>query len=660
MSLVPIVLLGLILGAFIRTRVAEQALDHARRSGVIVTRLGIQPLLSPRDVSHGLTRKNLATFDRALKAGRFGEDVLRLKIWNRDGDVVYSDDRDLVGRSQEPSHEFEDALEGEVASEIEEAEHGHGENARDDHLQSEGRVLEVYVPMRFESSSRVEGVFEIYLPYEPTAARIERDTRNLYLVLLGGLVLLWLALFRIVARASRTMRRQAEELREHSEKNEYQALHDELTGLPNRNLFRDRIEQALLAARRGGHEAAVMLMDLDRFKEVNNTLGHRHGDGVLQQVGPRLRAALRESDTVAHLGGDEFAILLPKLADPASAMYVAEKIRSALHEPFLVQGLALDIDASTGIALFPEHGEDADTLIQRADVAMYLAKAARSGCEVYTAEQDHHSAARLSLLGELRRAIDWGELVLHYQPKARLQTGEITGVEALVRWQHPVRGFVPPDEFVPLAEHTGLIKQLTARVLDEGLRQCREWLDQGLEIDIAVNLSMRNLLDAQLPDEVARLLERWDVPPQRLTLEITESTIMADPARALTIVSRLSDIGVGLAIDDFGTGYSSLAHLKRLPVEEIKIDKSFVMNMHANEDDAVIVRSTIDLAHNLGRTVVAEGVENEDIMQVLRTLGCDTAQGYHLSRPVPPDTLSEWLASQCRDHGAHREGASAP
>ena len=265
-------------------------------------------------------------------------------------------------------------------------------------------------------------------------------------------------------------------------------------------------------------------MDLDRFKEINDTLGHHHGDAVLQQIGPRLRAVLRESDTLSRLGGDEFAIVLPNVPDPAAAMKVVEKLRRSLVEPFLVQGLSLEVDACVGIAMYPEHGDDVDTLIQRADVAMYLAKAARSGCEIYTASKDHHSASRLALLSELRSAISTGELVLHYQPKANIATGRIDGVEALVRWEHPTRGLIPPDEFIPLAEHTGLIRELTADVMCQAMVQCRRWLDEGMEMGISVNLSMRNLLDKRFAQDTAELLEVWNVPSSLLTLEITEST----------------------------------------------------------------------------------------------------------------------------------------
>jgi diguanylate cyclase (GGDEF)-like protein len=439
-----------------------------------------------------------------------------------------------------------------------------------------------------------------------------------------------------VSRASRTLRRQAEE-------NEYQALHDTLTSLPNRTLFRDRIEQAILQARREDSRFSLLIMDLDRFKEINDTLGHRNGDLILQAIGPRLRGVLRDVDSIARFGGDEFAVLLPGAASADAAIRVAEKIAAALSKPFMLKGLTLDVEASIGISLYPDHGNDVDTLIQRADVAMYMAKEAHAGFEVYAADRDQYTPKRLALLGELRRALENKELVLFYQPKADIQTGKVTDVEALLRWQHPEHGLTFPDDFIPLAEHTGLIRPLTLYVLNEALKQCYEWQQQGIELGVAVNLSARNLLDSELPSDVARLLETWGVEPRLLKLEITENTIMVDPPKALEVLTKLRELGVGLSIDDFGTGYSSLSYLRKLPVDELKIDRSFVMNMPQSENDQQIVRSTIDLSRNLGLKVVAEGVETKDIWRDLASLGCDVAQGYYLTRPIPPQELVEWL-----------------
>lgn len=387
-----------------------------------------------------------------------------------------------------------------------------------------------------------------------------------------------------------------------------------------------------------------MIMDLDRFKEINDTLGHQSGDRVLKETARRLTRTLRETDTIARLGGDEFAILMPNVPDPAVSLNVADKISHALNQPFMVQGLTLDVRTSIGIALYPDHGKDPETLIQRADIAMYLAKSAKTGVEIYTSERDQYSPSRLALVGEMREAIDHQEFLLHYQPKVSLKTGIVGGVEALVRWQHPLRQLIPPDEFIPLAEHTGLIEPITRYVIEEALKQIRQLREEHADLSVAVNLSARSLLDENFPDYVAESLRRFKVPPSSIQFEITESTVVSDPKRALGVLSRLSQMGVLLSIDDFGTGYSSLSQLRRLPLDEIKIDKSFVLNMMADENDLVIVRSTIDLGRNLGLQVVAEGVETKDIWDKLNELGCDYAQGFYNSRPMPGDELMRWLS----------------
>jgi diguanylate cyclase (GGDEF)-like protein len=385
-------------------------------------------------------------------------------------------------------------------------------------------------------------------------------------------------------------------------------------------------------------------MDLDRFKEVNDTFGHHYGDLLLEQLGARLGSVLRDSDTIARLGGDEFAILLPT-ASVEDATQIATRVLQVLEQGFSLGTLNLDIDASIGIALAPAHGSDADTLLRRADVAMYVAKRSGSAYAVYSFDQDQHSPSRLALVGELRRAIDQHELSLYFQPKVDYQLGRITCVEALVRWQHSQHGLLGPDQFVPLAEQTGLIRPLSAWVLEAALRQCHQWRQAGFDLAVAVNLSMRNLHDPEIPEMIRRLLARWGVPPARLVVEITESSLMADAARAMDVLTRLRDMGIGISIDDFGTGYSSLAYLKRLPVDELKIDKSFVLHMGSDENDAAIVRSTIGLAHDLGLTVVAEGVEDEAVWDLLGALGCDLVQGYYISRPQPAAELTAWLAA---------------
>ncbi len=446
-----------------------------------------------------------------------------------------------------------------------------------------------------------------------------------------------------------TQRKEAEAaLLSQAELNAHQALHDALTGLANRTLFRSLIDHAVKPRRRTDARAAVLVMDLDGFKEINDSLGHAAGDELLVELGRRLKAALRSSDTVARLGGDEFGVLLPQARIPADVLRAVTRMQAAVGSPITIQGLSLSLEASIGIALYPDDGRDVETLLQCADGAMYHAKREKSGWAFYDPSRVRHDTARLTLTNELRHALDQRELVLYYQPKAILADGEVHAVEALLRWNHPLRGLVPPDEFIPMAQQTSLIKPLTLYVIDEALRQCRSWQDDGLRLAIAVNLSARTLVDADFPTQVAGLLERWHVDPALLEFEITESAMLADPLRTKVILEQLSAMGIRLSVDDFGTGYSSLAYLKRLPVNEIKVDRSFVMNMDEDEDDATIVRSTIDLGRNLGLDVVAEGVENERVWDRLKALGCTAAQGYYLSRAVPAPELRTWLLQRRR------------
>jgi diguanylate cyclase (GGDEF)-like protein len=422
------------------------------------------------------------------------------------------------------------------------------------------------------------------------------------------------------------------------------AYYDALTDLPNRTLFQNRLEQAVNNAIRDRSPLAVMIMDLDTFKEINDTLGHLMGDAVLRKIGHRLAAGLRESDTVARLGGDEFAVMLPNVGR-TGAQLAARKLLALVQEPLAVEGVNLDVHSSVGIAMFPEHGTEAEILIQRADVAMYVAKHDRSGFEVYAPELDRHSPERLALMGDLRHAISRDELRVHYQPKINLKTNQIFGVEALVRWQHPELGLIMPDRFIPMAEQTGAVRPLTLWMLERALQQCLEWKRQGVDLVAAVNLSPRNLQDVDLPERVRSLLELLGAPAQMLELEITESVIMSDPLRALQVLTRLNKMGLRLAVDDFGTGYSSFSYLRKLPVHEIKIDKSFIDDMRQQHDE-VIVQSTIELAHNLGLTVVAEGVQDKETFERLRELGCDSAQGDYLSVPLDGPNVLPWLRAR--------------
>jgi diguanylate cyclase (GGDEF)-like protein len=424
---------------------------------------------------------------------------------------------------------------------------------------------------------------------------------------------------------------------------ERESMHDLLTGLPNRRLLLERTNEAVDEARESGSHAALFLLDLDRFKEINDTLGHLVGDDLLQLVGRRLTAVLRPGDVIARLGGDEFAMLVPHLEDPRAALDLAERVRLSLVEPFRHDGLSHEIEGSIGIALHPAHGSDFETLLQRADIAMYVAKERGTGVQVYSTEIDRHSTARLGMVAELRTALEQHDLELHYQPKADLRTGDVVGVEALLRWRHATRGMVPPDEFLPLAEQTGLMRGITKFVLDEALRQLSVWWRQGLKIHCAVNVSARDLYDRGFAELLKSRIEQYGVPPRALMVEVTESSLMADPSRAASTLLSLAGLGVGVSLDDFGTGYSSLVHLKRLPVSEVKIDRSFVIRMDVNDDDAAIVRSIIDLSGALGLRTVAEGVETRDAWDRLAVYGCDAAQGWYLAKAMPADVVTHWL-----------------
>ena len=423
---------------------------------------------------------------------------------------------------------------------------------------------------------------------------------------------------------------------------ERDARHDPLTGLPNRAHFRQVLDERLDDGRNAWAQVAILLLDLDRFKEVNDTLGHDAGDHLLRQIGPRIAGALGGDGLVARLGGDEFGVLLEG-TDDAAARARAAAIVAGLEEPFAVDDGLLDVEASIGIALYPEHGTTTETLLQRADIAMYRAKSRQHAVELYSPEHDHHSRRQLSLLADLRRALGNDELVVHYQPQVNLMTGRVETVEALVRWQHPREGLLSPAEFVPLAERTGLIRPLTTDVLAQALRQTAHWRDRGLDLVVSVNLSARNLHDPHLSAQLRDLLAANRLPARHLQLELTESSIMDDPERAGTVLRSLDQLGVRLAIDDFGTGYSSLAYLQRLPVDEIKIDRSFVAGMADRPADRVIVDSTIDLARNLGLTVTAEGVETETVLGLLRAAGCHSVQGYFVSPAVPAGELEALL-----------------
>lgn len=419
----------------------------------------------------------------------------------------------------------------------------------------------------------------------------------------------------------------------------YQAYHDSLTGLPNRSLLHEHLDKALSVP---NNQLAFMIIDLDRFKEINDSLGHRSGDILLKMIGPRLQDILGEDDVLSRLGGDEFAILLKTHYLVDDVVKMAKLLLTAITEPFDLEGMQIQIDASIGIAISPLHSDDGSTLMRYADVAMYHAKTNKLGYSIYNRELDSHSPRRLALFGEIRHAIDTNQFTLYYQPKIKISDKSIVGFEALLRWNHPKYGLLSPDDFIPLAELGEIINPLTFWVINQAITDRQKWCDQDCHFDVAVNVSVRNIQDMNIIDKINELIETNGMQHKHLELELTESAVMTDPVRAQETLQKINNLGIRISIDDYGTGYSSLAYLKKLPIDNLKIDKSFVLEMVNNDNDALIVRSTIKLAHNLNLKVIAEGVENQDSLDLLEIMGCDYAQGYYISKPIPADDIISW------------------
>jgi diguanylate cyclase (GGDEF)-like protein len=645
LSLLPMIALGLILARFLQSQVVDRTLADATRSARIIARLGVQPTLTPQTLRAGLTPAQVRELDSRLNEPSVGQDLARIKVWNAAHQIVYSEDHSLIGRAPAPSDDLEAALDG----------HADGAQLVDPTKGSEtasevglGELIEVYVPLRFAAAGHPAGAFEIYLSYRPVAAAVRRDKRTIALLLAIGLALLWAVLYRIVARASRRLGRQAEE-------NYRLARYDSLTELPNRTLFAEELERAAREDR--GEGVAVLLIDIERFSAINNTLGSSSGDEVLQEVGRRLDACFEDAFT-ARVGGDEYAILWSGAGSVARVRERAEEALGALEEPVALEEVALDVEANVGVAVLGEHADDAGVLLQRADLALAHARSHGSRIEFYSPRMERSDAARLKLLGQVRGALAGGEFVLHYQPKVDLQSRRITGVEALVRWRHPELGLLAPDAFIPLIEQTSLVGPLTMNVIEQALDQAVAWRRRGIVLEISINLSARNLLDPELPDRVAGLLAERGVPAEQLVVEVTESSAMADLDRGVRVLEALRGMGIGVSIDDFGTGNASIEYLAELPASELKIDRAFVTEILQSDRDRAIVRSTIDLARNLGMTVVAEGIETEETMEYLAAAGCAMGQGYHFSRPLPAEELSPQLAAAFGLGGAELRSCS--
>jgi len=586
----------------------------------------IEPLLTGQPLSEGLTSNELSSLQRLVARSVNANGMLRVRLRDLHGRVVFSDDGS--GFTDEPDHHALEAAAGEDVAEL-----THVNSDSNDNGERGVAAVEVYRELLAGTPPHPVGVLEVYLPYSPIESDVTAGLDTLYRTLQIGLALMWLALFAVSVSVTRGLRRQVALIT-------FMAEHDPLTDLANRRLFLKRAHLAVAEAVLNQTAVAIAIIDLDRFKEINDSLGHDRGDRVLIELAGRLKETVRGRDTVARLGGDEFGLILHHVPDAAS---VLARLRGVLDHDVEIDGLPLAIEASIGFVVAPDDGCDVDELLQRADVALYVAKTKQIDVVRYDPRDDHYDADNLGLVSELRRGIDAGELVLHYQPKTQIVDGRVEAVEALVRWQHPVLGMLAPDRFIPLAEKTDLMDKLTAWVLTAALTEIRDLGPLGAHLSVAVNVSARNLARADFADLVVETLDRLCVPAGRLVVEITETALLTDPVRAASVLAALAAAGINVSLDDFGCGQTSLGYLSVLPVHELKIDRSFVSDMITNKGHDAIVRSIVDLGHNLGLRVVGEGVETNAVLLRLRSAGCDVAQGYLLARPMPVDRLVTWL-----------------
>jgi diguanylate cyclase (GGDEF)-like protein len=615
-TLVVVAGLGVGLSAAVTSVVREEATAEARRSAELAASFLQQTLLDSAYV-RGLTPLDQARLDVVVA----GSDLRSLRIWGLEGHVLYDSDDRLEHTQQEVGPLLAGAYAGDVGAHLETARSAESPDGVE-------ALLEVYVPLRLGDPPTIVGAVEVYLPYDDSAERAGAAARQISTLLVVGLAALWGVLWWLSLRVTRALRRSAAAERG-------LARTDELTGLPNRRVLLTALDDAFAS----GTPVALLLLDLDRFKEVNDTLGHHVGDLLLRQVGERLVAVVPASGIVARLGGDEFAVLLPGVDSALDAVTVSDRLVAMLEQPFPLSDLQVGIGTSIGVAVAPTDAAGPAELLQRADVAMYVAKERSGGTAVYDPQQDSHSPDRLALLSELRTGLAEGELWVAYQPIWDLQTtGACVAVEALLRWDSPKRGPVPPSEFVPLCEHSSLVRDLTRFVLDEAIRQCRAWEDAGTRLNLALNLSASNLSSPDLPELVAGLLAEHGLSADRVVLEVTESAVIPDAEGAAAVLRSLVDLGLEIALDDFGTGWSSMSRLLELPIAALKVDRSFVADLPHGQG-AAVVQATTGLGHDLGMFVVAEGIET--VEQLARTveIGCDIGQGYLLSRPLRPSEV---------------------
>jgi diguanylate cyclase len=641
---VPVIALGLVLSAAYRTDAQSRGIAEGRSEAVLIAKTAIGPHLDGLPLSRGLSSTEQDSLDRLVRGAVHDGDILRLRLRDLSGQVVFSDDGS--GFNNRPEDEALDAANGRTVTRLTRL----NSDSVDTGSPKE-EAVEVYLPLAAGIPERRVGVLEIYLPYAPIQADVTAGLHQLYLDLGIGLALLYVAIFAIAWSVSRGFRRQLRV-------NKHLAESDPLTDLPNRTVFHRRAEAALRRQRLQRRSSVVVaIVDLDRFKEINDTLGHHNGDKLLSQIAERLGEVVRGHDTVARLGGDEFGIVLSDVSDSEEVLW---RLRGVIEREVSVSGLPLSIDSSVGYAVAPEDGTNVDELLQRADVAMYVAKAQHAGVIRYDHNFDHYDAAKLALVSELRGAIERDELELHYQPKATVADGHVKAVEALVRWRHPREGLLGPDRFVPLAEQTDLIERLTEWVIARALRDLRSLDPLPGALAVAVNVSARNLSRPGIDELVTRELAESEIAPERLIVEITETALLADPARASEVLRTLTAMGVSVSIDDFGCGQTSLGYLSTLPIKELKIDRSFVGDMLHSSAHAAIVRSIVDLGHNLTLNVVAEGVESSDVLQSLRMIGCDLVQGFFLARPMPLADLQDWMLARAPEKTSVAAASSTP
>ena len=613
-SLLPVGVLGAVLVRGYQDQALERGRDQGRAQAAVIEEMAIAPALGGADLSQGLSRAERGRLQAATDLAIFNGSVSHLRLRSFTGAVPFSDDGSLLGAVPVSDPAFRAAAAGRIDVSI-----VHEERTSSPSI----RVLQ---PVVAASNGQAIGVLEVYLPYEAIATKVQAETHRTVVRLGLGLAGLYAVLALISWWTTRALRRNAAA-------HEHQALHDPLTGLPNRELFR-RAAEAALDADRG----ALVLIDLDHFKEVNDTLGHHAGDELLRVVGRRLSQSLRTDDLVARLGGDEFGLVLPGATSREDTVALLTQVRRQLGAEVALEGIAISVEASFGVCFFPDQGDTVESLLQHADAAMYQGKHGPTGVVVYEPVAAQLATHSLVVQRELRQALERGELLLHYQPKIDLGTGRIGCLEALVRWQHPDRGLLPPLEFLPVAERSELIGPLTTWVLRRALADHVAWTEAGHDWTVAVNVSARNLGSMAFVDDVAEILRQAAVSPDRLLLEVTETALAFDAALAGHVVAGLAGHGISMSVDDFGTGYTSLSQLRTLDVSEVKIDRTFVAGLPGNDQDRAIVRSVIDLGHGLGCSVTAEGVESQDVADWLADAGCDHAQGFLWLRPCPwPD-----------------------